>query len=244
MPTTTPPDTETITLAPMTTPTKVKLPFGHHFHNKEQNWLQKLEEQATASGDQPLQRWCALKREDITRVILVKDGQFYEVWHNDADVCHVHFHIPFMCGEKAWCGFPNVSYAGKSVFLQHSAGCKTIVMEYTEEPSRVFPRVSPQTREGRRAIRLWAVFDRGSCACCNMRVTSDNAAVFGFRHRDYTTKLCGIQKFWGPSKRPLPSITNNETWIQCFHAELEKTDMFCSNCDVLRSQHERMATRV
>ena len=220
-------------------PRKPKFPFGHHFHNKEQNWLQKIEEQATASDDKPLQRWCALKREDITRVILVKHGQFYEVWHNDADVCHVHFQIPFMCGEKAFCGFPKVSYAGKSVFLQHSAGCKTIVMEYNEEPSPVFPSVSPETQEGRHAIRLWATFARGSCASCNMSVTSDNTAVFRFRHRDETTKWCNMHKFWGDSYHVCSPIINDETWLQCFHAELAKTDMFCSNCDVLRSQHER-----
>ena len=91
-------------------------PFGLHFHNKHENWLQQLCEQY--KDDETMLKWCELKKENMTEIIFVRKGKFYEMFHNDADVCYVHFHTPFMLGESAHSGFPDVSYAGKCVYLE------------------------------------------------------------------------------------------------------------------------------
>lgn len=101
----------------MATPeNKERVRFGLHFHNKHQNWLEKLMERY--QDDKIMLQWCKLKQENMTDIIFVKKGKFYEVYHNDADVCYMQFHMPFMFGEDAHSGVPDVSFAGKSVYLQ------------------------------------------------------------------------------------------------------------------------------
>jgi len=90
--------------------------FGLHFHNAHVNWMEKLKRRY--QEDKTMSQWCKLKENNMTELIFVKRGLFYEVYHNDADVCYVHFHMPFMKGDDAHSGIPDVSFAGKCVYLE------------------------------------------------------------------------------------------------------------------------------
>lgn len=59
--------------------------------------------------DQTMRQWCKLKEENMTDVIFVQKGKFYEVFHTDADICAQHLGAPYMKGEDAHTGFPLVS---------------------------------------------------------------------------------------------------------------------------------------
>lgn len=107
--------------------------FGRHYHNMVKNYL-----------DQP--HWCDFsssrgvrsllqafwtyqkKKHGRNTIILVRNGQFYEAFHTDADILHVHLAAPYCHGKCAWNGFPlNQFEAYKSALEQY--GFNVIVID-------------------------------------------------------------------------------------------------------------------
>lgn len=84
---------------------KLVLPKGLHYHHKYPDYLNRSD-LFYGQGISPLKLyWVHKKREDVNRVIFVRIGDFYEFYHNDADVMN-GFGCPYMYGSKAYTGIP------------------------------------------------------------------------------------------------------------------------------------------
>lgn len=72
--------------------------YGHHFHDEYSNYLYHPHLWVTEDEEWSLlQRyWTFKKRQHYSRVIFVRIGFFYEVFHHDADVLHVLKGNPYM----------------------------------------------------------------------------------------------------------------------------------------------------
>ena len=93
-------------LKTMNSPTNLPtLPFGRHLHNtcpdqSHHQWkIRNTWNTFTAY-------WHWLKEQDQGRLVLVKIGAFYEAFHQDADILHVHKECLYMKGHIAHTGFP------------------------------------------------------------------------------------------------------------------------------------------
>ena len=78
------------------------------------------------------------------------------------------------------------------------------------------PRTAP-TQQAKKQIVIDAKFERGACAHCNLKVTSDNWIIFEWDHIDPTIKSFAL------------SNARNYS-VQAIIEELEKCQLLCSNC--------------
>lgn len=79
------------------------------------------------------QQWWLMKAQYADTVLFFKQGKFYELFHQDADVGVAHGGLTYMRGESAHCGFPEICYGAVSAALV-SKGYRVARVEQVETP--------------------------------------------------------------------------------------------------------------
>ena len=74
-----------------------------------------------------------LKQTNFEKVFFFKLGKFYEIFHNDAILCHKLLDLNWMGAKKLHVGFPEVKL-DKYLHLLTNLGYKVAVIEQTETP--------------------------------------------------------------------------------------------------------------
>lgn len=77
---------------------KAKAVIGNHMHNYSMDysdWKTSIKE-----------KWLSIKKDNPSTIVLVHLGKFHEAYHQDADVLHKIFGVPYTYGYVAHNGFP------------------------------------------------------------------------------------------------------------------------------------------
>lgn len=106
----------------------VRLRKGQHYHDEHRDFLNR-DDLFNGHGVSPLKRyWVHTKKKNFKCVIFVRIDQFYEFYHNDADILH-GFGCVYMYGIRAHTGIP-VSVAEKYTQLLTVNGYNYTFMDH------------------------------------------------------------------------------------------------------------------
>jgi len=118
-----------------------------------------------------MRQWADFKIENMDTILFFKVGKFYELFHMDADVGVECLDLLYMKGEKAHCGFPEISY-GKYAMALVAQGHRVARVEQTETPDQLKERNDSATKGKKKekvVLReMCSILTRGTRTYCHL----------------------------------------------------------------------------